>query len=104
LLLAGALLGAPAVAAAWPAVQDATGTVYVCESRPVAVAAGHWSCHSLGGPRAGILVEVAGPGGPPGARSWRPYGPPSRWGPPPREPSGYDALDPWLPPGGVSDR
>jgi hypothetical protein len=58
---------------------------------------------------AGTLVEVARPGLPPGVRAWdvppdaRYRYVPYPWGPPPREPSGYDALDPWLGPR-TSDR
>jgi hypothetical protein len=87
------------VAGAWPAVQDGVGTVYPCDSRPSQLPDGRWSCRSAGGTYAGALVEVARPGTPPGARPWGAYGCPTyRWGPPPREPSGYDALDPWLGP------
>ena len=100
----------PTLAAAWPAIQDGVGLVYLCDTRPSQLPDGRWSCR--GGPAtyAGALVEVARPGLPPGTRSWdlprdAPYRyVPYPWGPPPREPSGYDALDPWLGPRGTSDR
>jgi hypothetical protein len=86
------------------------GTVYLCDSRPSQIADGRWTCRSAGGTYAGALVEVARPGTPPGARPWdAPPGAPYRyvpypWGPPVREPSGYDALDPWLGRPGSSER
>lgn len=97
----------PAAAAAWPAIQDAVGMVYLCDARPSQLPDGRWSCRGAGGAvYAGALVEVARPGAPPGVRPWdvSPGAPyrhvPYPWGPPPREPSGYDALDPWLGPRG----
>jgi hypothetical protein len=96
----GALL--PAMAEAWPAVQDETGIVYLCDSRPSQRPDGLWTCRSGTGIPTGALLEVARPGVPPGVRPLNmPPGAPYRyvpypWGPPPREPSGYDALDPWL--------
>jgi len=100
----------PTAALAWPAVQDSSGVVYFCDSRPEVLPDGQWRCRSAGGTAAGTLIEVVRPGMPPGARPYgygRTPGPPSRygygtvpWGPPPREPSGYDALDPWLGQGG----
>jgi hypothetical protein len=100
----------PALAEAWPAVQDSVGIVYLCDTRPSQLPDGRWSCRSGPGTYAGSLVEVARPGLPPGVRSsdlppdaryrYVPY----PWGPPPREPSGYDALDRWLGPQGPSDR
>jgi hypothetical protein len=100
----------PGVASAWPAVQDEVGTVYLCESRPSQLADGRWACRSAGGTYAGALLEVARPGTLPGVRPWDvPPGAryryvPYPWGPPPREPSGYDALDPWLGKPGSSER
>jgi hypothetical protein len=99
LLAAVALL--PAVAEAWPAIQDATGIVYPCDTRPSQLSGGLWSCRSAGGTYAGALVEVARPETRPDLRPWDMGSTPYRylpypWGPPPREPSGYDALDPWL--------
>ena len=102
--------GAPAAAVAWPAIQDSVGTVYLCDSRPSQLPDGRWSCRGGAGTYAGALVEVARPGTPPGVRPWdTPPGAPYRyvpypWGPPPREPSGYDALDPWLGRPGGSER
>ena len=100
----------PAVAAAWPAIQDGVGTVYLCDTRPSQLPDGRWSCRGPGGlVYAGALVEVARPGTPPGVRPWdMPRGAPYRyvpypWGPS-REPSGYDALDPWLGGRGGSER
>ena len=112
LVLSCALVGlAPTAALAWPAVQDLSGFVHLCESRPTQVPDGAWSCRSAGGLRTGALIEVVRPGTPPGVRPWDTRGvPPGRyvpypWGPPPREPSGYDALDPGLGPGaGGADR
>ena len=101
----------PAVAAAWPAIQDSVGIVYLCDARPSQLPDGRWSCRDAGGIiYTGALVEVARPGTLPGARPWDiPRGAPYRyvpypWGPPPREPSGYDALDPWLGSRGASER
>jgi hypothetical protein len=101
----------PVVAAAWPAIQDPVGNVYLCDSRPDPLPDGRWACRGPGGiVYVGALVEVARPGAPPGVRPWDiPRGPPYRyvpypWGPPPREPSGYDALDPWLGRPGGSER
>jgi hypothetical protein len=98
-------------AEAWPAIQDATGFVYLCESRPTQRPDGAWSCRSGATAPAGALVDVARPGVPPGVQPWDvPRGAPPRyvpypWGPPPREPTGYDALDPWLGPrSGTSER
>jgi len=109
LLLALACL--PTLAEAWPAIQDGTGFVYLCESRPTQSADGAWSCRSGATAPAGALVDVVRPGVPPGVPPWDiPRGAPSRyvpypWGPPPREPTGYDALDPWLGPrSGTSER
>ena len=99
----------PGVARAWPAIQDEVGIVYICDSRPTQLADGRWACRSAGGTYAGGLVEVARPGTPPGVRPWDvPPGVryryvPYPWGPP-REPSGYDALDPWLGKPGSSER
>jgi hypothetical protein len=111
LLLLGTVAGAiPGVARAWPAIQDEVGIVYLCESRPSQLADGRWACRSAGGTYAGALVEVARPGTPPGVRPWDvPPGARYRYvpyplGPPPREPSGYDALDPWLGKPGSSER
>jgi hypothetical protein len=110
LLFAALAVGIPAVARAWPAIQDEVGIVYLCDSRPSQLADGRWACRSAGGTYAGALVEVARPGTPPGVRPWDvPPGAPYRyvpypWGPPPREPSGYDALDPWLGKPGSSER
>jgi hypothetical protein len=102
---------APAAAAAWPAIQDGAGIVYLCDTRPSPLPDGRWSCRGAGGiVYAGAPVEVARPGTPPGVRLWdAPRGAPYRyapypWGPPPREPSGYDALDPWLGRPGASER
>ena len=100
----------PGVARAWPAVQDEVGIVYLCDGPPSQLADGRWACRSAGGTYAGALVEVARPGTPPGVRPWD--GPPGTqyryvpypWGAPPREPSGYDALDPWLGKPGSSER
>jgi hypothetical protein len=106
-LALGALL-LPAAALAWPAIQDQAGIVYLCDSRPSQLSDGQWTCRSGAGIPRGALLEVARPGTPPGVRPWDvSRGAPSRyvpypWGPPPREPSGYDALDPWL--GGPSER
>jgi hypothetical protein len=100
LLALGTLL--PAVAAAWPAIQDGVGIVYLCDTRPSQLPDGQWTCRSGAGIYRGALLEVARPGTPPGVRPWdtAPGAPyryvPYPWGPPPREPSGYDALDPWL--------
>jgi hypothetical protein len=110
LLLGTSAVVIPDLARAWPAVQDAVGIVYLCDSRPSQLADGRWACRSAGGTYAGALVEVARPGTPPGVRpSDVPPGTRSRyvpypWGPPPREPSGYDALDPWLGTPGSSER
>jgi hypothetical protein len=107
-LAVGGLLLLPAAAGAWPAIQGANGIVSLCQDRPTRLPDGAWSCHGPGGTRAGALVEVVRPGAPPGVRPrGMPPGAPYRyvpypWGPPPRAPSGYDALDPWL--GGSSDR
>ena len=104
------VVGIPAVAAAWPAIQDSVGTVYLCDGRPSQLPDGRWSCRGAGGIYAGALVEVARPGTPPGVRPWDvPRGAPYRyvpypWGPPAREPSGYDALDPWLGGRGTGER
>jgi hypothetical protein len=101
----------PASALAWPAILDSAGLVYLCDSRPSQLADGQWACRSAGGATyVGALVEVARPGTPPGVRPWDvPRGAPYRYvpypyGPPPREPSGYDALDPWLGKPGSSER
>ena len=110
LLLGSFAVVIPGVARAWPAVQDEVGMVYLCESRPSQLADGRWACRSAGGTYAGALVEVARPGTPPGVRPWdgspgaRSRYVPYPWGPPPREPSGYDALDPWLGKPGSSER
>lgn len=104
------VVGVPAVAAAWPAIQDSVGAVYLCDGRPSQLPDGRWSCRSAEGTYSGALVEVARPGTPPGVRPWDvPRGAPYRyvpypWGPPPREPSGYDALDPWLGGRGTPER
>ena len=110
-LLVATLAWIPAVAAAWPAIQDAAGTVYLCDARPSQLPDGRWTCRSAAGTYAGALVEVARPGTSPGVRPWwdmsrgAPYRyVPYPWGPPPREPSGYDALDPWLGDRGASER
>jgi hypothetical protein len=101
-VLLAALPWVPAVAGAWPAIQDSSGTVYLCDGRPSQLADGRWSCRSAAATYTGALVEVIRPGAQPGARQWdaQPGAPyrygPYPWGPPPREPSGYDALDPWL--------
>ena len=98
----------PSAASAWPAIQDELGRVFLCDSRPSQLSDGRWACRSSGVNLAGSLVDVVRPGTPPGVRPWGGQpGPPARWvpypwGPPPREPSGYDALDPWL--GGPSER
>jgi hypothetical protein len=110
LLLGSFAVVIPGVARAWPAVQDEVGIVYLCDSRPSQLADGRWTCRSAGGTYAGALLEVARPGTPPGVRPWD--GPPGAryryvpypWGPPPREPSGYDTLDPWLGKPGSSER
>jgi hypothetical protein len=108
LLALGPLL--PAVAAAWPAIQDGVGIVYLCDTRPTQLSNGLWTCRSGAGVPAGALVEVARPGAPAGVHPWdmargTPYRyVPYPWGPPPREPSGYDALDPWLGGRGASER
>ena len=110
LLLGTVAVAIPGLARAWPAVQDEVGIVYLCESRPSQLADGRWACRSAGGTYAGALLEVARPGTPPGVRPWdMPPGAryryvPYPWGPPPREPSGYDALDPWLGKPGSSER
>jgi hypothetical protein len=107
LIVLGALL--PAAALAWPAIQDGSGIVYLCDSRPSQRPDGLWSCRSGAGIPTGALLEVARPGVPPGVRLLdTPPGAPYRyvpypWGPP-REPSGYDALDPWLGGRGGSER
>jgi hypothetical protein len=99
----------PAVARARPAIRDALETVYLCDRRPSQLADGRRACRSAGGTCVGALVEVARPGAPTGVRPWdAPRGAPYRyvpypWGPP-REPSGYDALDPWLGKPGAADR
>jgi hypothetical protein len=114
-LLAGAavalsvLLGDPAPVPAWPAIQDATGTVSPCAGRPSPLPDGRWSCPSAGGRPVGALVDVIRPGFARVARPVGPPGPPYRygfypWGHPPSDPSGYDALDPWLGGGGPSQR
>jgi hypothetical protein len=109
--LLAAIAGLPAAAGAWPAIQDDAGLVYLCDGRPIQRPDGAWSCRSGPGFPAGALVDVVRPGSPPGSRPWdasrgAPYRyVPYPWGPPPREPSGYDALDPWLGPrGGTSER
>jgi hypothetical protein len=111
LLLVATLPGIPSVAAAWPAIQDGVGTVSLCDTRPSQLPDGRWSCRGAGGVvYAGALVEVVRPGTPPGARPWDvPRGAPYRYGPypwgrPPGEPTGYDALDPWLGGPGTSER
>jgi hypothetical protein len=99
-VLAVTALLAPAVAAAWPAIQDATG-VYVCQSRPSQGADGQWTCRSRGQSYVGALVEVAPPpGATPSFQRPVPYysypyasGP---WSRPQGPASGYDELDPWL--------
>jgi len=109
-ILVAMLAWVPAAAEAWPAIQDAAGIVYLCDARPSQLSDGRWTCRSGAGAYAGALVEVARPGTPPGVRPWdMPRGTPYRyvpypWGPPPREPSGYDALDPWLGGRGASER
>jgi hypothetical protein len=110
-LLLVALPWVPAVADAWPAIQDGAGTVYLCDGRPTQLPDGRWSCRDAAGiTYTGALVEVARPGTPPGVRPGDiPRGAPYRhvqypWGPPPREPSGYDTLDPWLGSRGPSER
>ena len=91
----------PAVAPAWPAIQDATG-VYLCQGRPEQQADGRWMCKSGGQTYVGALVEVApAPGVTPGSTRPVPYVPyyPYPYGPwnRPRGPaSGYDELGPWL--------
>jgi hypothetical protein len=100
LALAG-LAGTPAPVQAWPAIQDATGTVYLCDGRPTGLPDGRWSRRSGGGVPTGALVDVVRPGVPPGGRLGPPPAPPYRygfhpWARPPGDPSGYDALDPWL--------
>jgi hypothetical protein len=109
-LLLATLPCAPVVAAAWPAVQDGVGIVTLCDARPSQLPDGRWSCRGAGGLiYTGALVEVTRPGTPPGVRPWdAPHGAPYRyvpypWGPS-REPTGYDALDPWLGGRGASDR
>ena len=111
LILLALVVLLPAEAVAWPAIQDGTGFVHLCDSRPAQLADGAWSCRTGAGTPVGALVDVVRPGTPPGARPWdMPRGVPYRyvpypWGPPPREPSGYDALDPWLGPrSGTSER
>jgi hypothetical protein len=104
------MLAAPAVVDAWPAIQDGSGALFLCDSRPSQQPDGQWSCSAAGGTYTGALVEVVRPGRPPGERPWdAPHGVPYRypaypWGPPPRELSGYDALDPWLGGRGSSER
>ena len=98
-------LAAPASVEAWPAVQDGAGQVFPCDTRPAQLSDGRWACRSAGVNLTGALVEIVRPGTPPGVRPWwdAPPGARGRWGPwgrPPSEPSGYDALDPWL--GGTS--
>jgi hypothetical protein len=101
-----ALASLPTRAEAWPAIQDATGVVSLCESRPTPRPDGAWSCRSGPAWPVGVLLEVARPGVSPGVPPWdTPGRAPNRyvpypWGPPPREPTGYDALDPWLGKGG----
>ena len=108
LIVLGVLL--PAVAAAWPAIQDGSGIVYLCDTRPIQRPDGLLAWRSGAGMPTGALLEVARPGVPPGVRPWEtsPGAPyryvPYPWGPPPREPSGYDALDPWLGGRGASER
>jgi hypothetical protein len=82
----------PSGSDAWPAVQDATG-VHLCNSRPVQRPDGVWECRS--GPilYEGNLVDVTQGPARPGYGPY-PYG--RAYGRPPQEPSGYDALDPWL--------
>jgi hypothetical protein len=99
------IAGFPGAVGAWPAIQDMTGFVYLCESRPIQRPDGAWSCRSGAALPAGALLDVVRPGMPPGVPPEIPRGAPYRyvpypWGPPPREPSGYDALDPWLGRGG----
>jgi hypothetical protein len=100
----------PAAAEAWPAIQDASGLVHLCDGRPAQLPDGAWSCRTGAGMPAGALVDVVRPGTPPGVRPWDvPRGPyrhvPFPWGLSPRDPSGYDALDPWLGPrSGGSER
>jgi hypothetical protein len=97
LLLGLIVLGLPTVSLAWPAVQDVTG-VHLCNSRPIQLADGHWTCRSGGVVYEGSLVEVSeGPTPAPGGRP--PFSP---YGPARRGTSGYDELDPWL--GGHSER
>jgi hypothetical protein len=109
-ILLAVLAWVPVVAEAWPAIQDTVGIVYLCDTRPSPLPDGRWSCRSGTGIYAGALVDVARPGLPPGVRSFdlprdAPYRHvPYPWGPPPREPSGYDALDPWLGGRGASER
>jgi len=99
-----AWLAAAGSAGAWPAIQDPAGAVAPCESRPVALPDGRWTCRAGGVEWSGALVEIVRPGAPPGVPPWsdpagRPRGVLRPWGPwsrPPGEPSGYDALDPWL--------
>jgi hypothetical protein len=92
----GLLLGVAAPVAAWPAVADLAGVAHLCDDRPVRAPDGRWSCRSAGAVVEGVLLDVAGRGTPPGP-PYRAY----PWGPR-YEPSGYDALDPWLgrPPAG----
>jgi len=87
------LLGWAAPVGAWPAVADPAGVARLCDDRPVRAPDGRWSCRSAGVVVEGVLLDVAGRGMPPGP-PWAPYAV-SPWGPR-REPSGYDALDPWL--------
>ena len=102
--LAAGLLALAGSAAAWPAIQDPTGAVAPCESRPAALPDGRWTCRAGGVEWSGALIEIVRPGAPAGVPPWgdrpgpprnvlRPWGP---WSRPPGEPSGYDALDPWL--------
>ena len=102
MVVGGLVVGVPSAAVAWPAIQDSVGTVYLCDGRPSQLPDGRWSCRGAGGIYAGALVKVARLGITPDVRPRDvPSGAPYRyvpypWGPPPREPIGYDALDPWL--------
>jgi hypothetical protein len=82
----------PSSSEAWPAVQDVAG-VHLCNSRPLQRPDGLWECRSGNVLYEGNLVDVTQGPARPGYGAY-PYGRP--YGRPPQEPSGYDALDPWL--------
>src|SRR5262249_39059329 len=92
ILFAGTILVLPSLLEAWPAVQDVTG-VHLCNSRPLQRPDGQWECRSGAVLYEGNLVDVTQGPARPGYGPY-PYGRP--YGRPPQEPSGYDALDPWL--------